>query len=112
MNLTMLGIIGVIALIILLFSRMPVGFVMAFLGFAGFSYAVSLNAGLSLLAIDVFDTFASYDLTVIPLFVFMGQLAYDSGISRRLYDSVYVFMGNSRGGLAIATIAACAGFSC
>jgi len=111
MSLTAIGIIGLIVLVTLLFSKMPVGFVMAFLGFLGFSYVVSLNAGLSLLAKDVFETFSSYSLTVIPLFVFMGQIAFHSGISRRLYDSVYVFMGRYRGGLAIATIGACAGFS-
>jgi len=111
MSLTAIGIIGLIVLVILLFSKMPVGFVMAFLGFLGFSYVVSIDAGLSLLARDVFETFSSYSLTVIPLFVFMGQIAFHSGISRRLYDSVYVFMGHHRGGLAIATIGACAGFS-
>jgi len=111
MSLTTIGIIGLVILVIFLFSKMPVGFVMAFLGFLGFSYVVNLHAGLSLLSRDVFDTFSSYSLTVIPLFVFMGQIAFHSGISRRLYDSVYVFMGHYRGGLAIATIGACAGFS-
>lgn len=111
MSLTTIGIIGLALLVLLLFSKMPVGFVMALLGFLGFSYVVNLTAGLSLLAKDVFETFSSYGLTVIPLFVFMGQIAFHSGISRRLYDSVYVFMGHYRGGLAIATIAACAGFS-
>ncbi|MBD3307020.1 TRAP transporter large permease subunit [candidate division KSB3 bacterium] len=98
-------------MIILLFSKMPVGFVMALLGFVGFSYVVSLNAGLSLLARDVFETFSSYNLTVMPLFIFMGQVAFHSGISQRLYNAVYVLMGHYRGGLAIATIGACAGFS-
>ncbi len=111
MSLTEIGIIGLIALVILLFSKMPVGFVMAFLGFLGFSYVVSINAGLSLLAKDVFETFSSYSLTVIPLFIFMGQIAFHSGISKRLYDSVYVVMGHYRGGLAIATVGACAAFS-
>jgi C4-dicarboxylate transporter DctM subunit len=111
MSLTTIGIIGLVILVILLFSKMPVGFVMAFLGFLGFSYVVTIHAGLSLVAKDVFETFSSYSLTVIPLFVFMGQVAFYSGISRRLYDSVYVFMGHYRGGLAIATIGACAGFS-
>ncbi|MBW1689870.1 MAG: TRAP transporter large permease [Deltaproteobacteria bacterium] len=111
MSLTTIGIIGLVILVILLFSKMPVGFVMALLGFVGFSYVVTVPAGLSLLAKDVFLTFSSYSLTVIPLFVFMGQIAFHSGISRRLYDSVYVFMGHYRGGLAIATIGACAGFS-
>jgi len=111
MSLTAIGIIGLAFLVILLFSKMPVGFVMAFLGFIGFSYVVTPSAGLSLLAKDVFDTFSSYSLTVIPLFVFMGQIAFYSGISKRLYDSVYALMGHRRGGLTIATIAACAGFS-
>jgi tripartite ATP-independent transporter DctM subunit len=90
---------------------MPVGFVMGFLGFLGFSYVVNLEAGLSLLARDVFEVFSSYGLTVIPLFVFMGQIAFYSGISRRLYDSAYVLVGSRKGGLAMATVAACAGFS-
>ncbi len=111
MNVTIIGIIGIVLLVVLLFSKMPVGFVMALLGVTGFSYVVSSGAGLSLLARDAFDTFSSYNLTVIPLFIFMGQIAFHSGISRRLYDSVYVFMGHYKGGLAVATIGACAGFS-
>ncbi|MCP4664873.1 MAG: TRAP transporter large permease [Deltaproteobacteria bacterium] len=111
MSLTAIGIIGIIVLIILLFSRMPVGFVMGFLGFLGFSYVRGIEPGLSLLASDVFDVFSSYGLTVVPLFVFMGQIAFHAGISKRLYDSAYVLVGNRKGGLAMATVGACAGFS-
>lgn len=111
MSLSTIGIIGIVLLLIGLFSRMPVGFVMALLGLAGFSYVVNFEAGLSLLARDVWDTFSAYGLTVIPLFVFMGQLAYQSGISRRLYHAAHVIVGNRPGGLAMATIGACAGFS-
>jgi len=111
MSLTAIGIIGIAILIVLLFSNMPVGFVMGFLGFLGFSYVVNVDAGLALLARDVWDVFSSYGLTVIPLFVFMGQIAFHSGISRRLYDSAYVFLGHRPGGLAMATVGACAGFS-
>lgn len=111
MSLTAIGILGIIILIIMLFSNMPVGFVMGLLGFLGFAYVRGLNPGLSLLARDVFDVFSSYGLTVVPLFVFMGQIAFYSGISRRLYDSAYVLLGNLRGGLAMATVGACAGFS-
>ena len=111
MSLTTIGIIGIIILVILLFSNMPVGFVMGFVGFLGFSYVRGLNPGLSLLARDVFEVFSSYGLTVIPLFVFMGQIAFHAGISRRLYDSAYVLLGHRRGGLAMATVGACAGFS-
>ncbi len=111
MSLTTTGIIGIIILVILLFSNMPVGYVMGFLGFIGFSYVVNLHAGLNLLAMDVWDVFSSYSLTVIPLFVFMGQIAFHAGISRRLYDSAYVLLGHRKGGLAMATVGACAGFS-
>jgi C4-dicarboxylate transporter DctM subunit len=111
MSVTTIGIIGIIVLVFLLFSRMPVGFVMGFLGFLGFCYVVNVNAGLSLIARDAFDIFSSYGLTVVPLFVLMGQVAFHSGISRRLYDSAYVVMGSRKGGLAMATVAACAGFS-
>jgi len=111
MSLTTVGIIGIIILVILLFSKMPVGFVMGFLGFLGFSYVVALGPGLSLLARDVFEVFSSYGLTVLPLFVFMGQIAFHAGISRRLYDSAYVLLGSRKGGLAMATVGACAAFS-
>ncbi|MFZ7112743.1 MAG: TRAP transporter large permease [Desulfatiglandales bacterium] len=111
MSLTAIGMVGIAILIMLLFSNMPVGFVMGFLGFLGFSYVVNVEAGLSLLVRDVWDVFSSYGLTVIPLFVFMGQIAFHSGISRRLYDSAYVFLGHRHGGLAMATVGACAGFS-
>jgi C4-dicarboxylate transporter, DctM subunit len=111
MTLLTIGIIGIIALVVLLYSKMPVGFAMAFLGFIGFGYVVNFDAASSLLARDVWDVFSSYNLTVIPLFVFMGQIAFHAGISRRLYDSAYVLLGHRRGGLAMTTVGACAGFS-
>ena len=111
MSLSTTGIIGIIVLVVLLYSKMPVGFAMGFLGLIGFSYVVNFDAGLNLLARDVWDVFSSYNLTVIPLFVFMGQIAFHAGISRRLYDSAYVLLGHRRGGLAMTTVGACAAFS-
>ena len=111
MSLTAIGIIGILVLIVFLFTNMPVGFVMGLIGFLGFSYIKGFGPGTSLLAQDVFEVFSSYGLTVVPLFVFMGQLSFYSGISRRLYDSAYVIFGSRRGGLAMATVGACAGFS-
>jgi tripartite ATP-independent transporter DctM subunit len=111
MSLTVIGIIGILVLILFLFTNMPVGFVMGLIGFLGFSYIKGFGPGTSLLAKDVFEVFSSYGLTVVPLFVFMGQLSFYSGISRRLYDSAYVLFGSRRGGLAMATVGACAGFS-
>ena len=105
------GIVGIIVLFVLLFSKMPVGFVMALVGCVGFGYVRNFDAALAILARDFFEMFSAYSMTVIPLFVFMGQLSYRSGISRRLFDAAYTLVGNRPGGLAIATVGACAGFS-
>ncbi len=111
MSPTVIGLIGVAALFILIFLRMPVGFVMAAVGFVGFGSVVSFDAAMSIIAKDLFSVFGSYSLTVIPLFVLMGQLAYHSGISKRLFNAAYKFIGHWPGGLAIATIGACAAFA-
>jgi tripartite ATP-independent transporter DctM subunit len=111
MSLTTIGVIGIIVLLILLFSNMPVGFVMAMIGFLGFAYLKGWGPGFSVLTKDFFQMFSAHSLTVIPLFMFMGQISFYSGISRRLYDSAYVLMGARKGGLAMATVAACAGFA-
>jgi len=108
---TVTGIIGLLALFILIFSRMPVGFVMALIGFTGFGYIVNFDAALNLTAKDLFDVFGSYNLTVIPLFILMGQISFHAGISSRLFEVAYKFIGHWPGGMAIATIGACAGFS-
>lgn len=106
-----IGIIGIGVLIVIFLLGMPVGFAMALVGLAGFCYLVTPAAGLSILARDIFSVLSSYSLTVIPMFIFMGAIAYSSGMSRRLYDAGYLIFGQRRGGLAIATIAACAGFA-
>lgn len=111
MSPTIVGLIGIFALLILIFSKMPVGFLMALIGFVGFGFLVSFEASLNLIARDIFAVFGSYNLTVIPLFVLMGQIAFHSGISARLFDTAYKFMGHLPGGLAIATVWACAAFS-
>lgn len=111
MNPTTIGLIGLAILIIVLFSRMPVGFVMALIGVLGFSYVVSWEAGLRIMAKDFFGIFGSYSLTVVPLFILMGQVTFHAGISSRLFDTAYKFVGHLPGGLAMATIGACAGFA-
>ncbi len=105
------GLIGIAVLVFIFLIGMPVGFAMGLVGVAGFCYLRSFDAGLSILARDVWAQFSSYSLTVIPMFVFMGSIAFASGMSRRLYDAGYTMLGRLRGGLAMATIAACAGFA-
>jgi len=111
MSPTVIGIVGITALVVLMFLRMPIGFLMAIIGAFGFSAIVSPDAALNLIAKDMFNAFGSYDLTVIPLFVLMGQVAFHAGISTRLFDAAYKNIGYLPGGLAIATVGACAFFS-
>jgi len=108
---TMMGLASFVVLVLLMFLKIPVGFVMAIVGLAGFGLLVSWDASLNLIARDFFSMFSSYNLTVIPLFVFMGQVAHHSGMSGRLFNTAHKFLGHLPGGLAIATIGACAGFS-
>ena len=105
------GIIGIVILIITFCLSMPVGFAMAFVGLLGFCFLVSPQAGLSLIARDVFSSFSSYSLTVLPMFMLMGAITFATGMSRRLYDTGYTIFGQLRGGLAMATIAGCASFA-
>ena len=106
-----IAIIGVVLLLVLFLLRMPVAYVMGVVGFIGFSYVTSPQGALRLIAKDFFNLFANYDLTVVPMFVLMGSIAFYSGMSKRLYDTAYKFLGQLRGGLALATIVACAGFA-
>ena len=110
MNLDIIGAIGILVLVLTFFSAMPVGFAMALWGIIGFTYVVSLEGGLNIIATDLFNTFNSYTLTVVPMFVLMGSIAFYSGMSERLFNAAYRWIGHVRGGLAMATIAACAGF--
>jgi tripartite ATP-independent transporter DctM subunit len=105
-----IGLVGLALVLILFLSGIELAFVMAIVGFVGFSILRSWNAGLNLLAKDFFDVFASYGFTVIPLFVLMGQVAYNAGIAKRLYNASYKFIGHIPGGLAMATVAGATAF--
>ena len=104
------GILGIVLLLILFLLRMPVSFAMAFVGFVGFAYLSGPGPAMSLLAQDIYHTFSSYPLSVIPMFILMGTFAFASGISQRLYKTTYTWVGQLRGGLTMATVFACAGF--
>lgn len=106
----MIGFIGILVFLALLALRMPIASAMALVGFAGFSYIVSPPVAFSMVAKEVYSTFSSYSLSVIPMFVWMGFLAYYSGIGTKLYVFAYKLMGHYPGGLAIATQVACAAF--
>jgi len=106
-----IAILGLILLFVLMALGMPVSFAMILAGFVGNAYIISTDAAIYMLATNVWDQFSSYGLSVIPLFVLMGQIAYNSGITERLYNAAYKWVGRLPGGLAGTTILSCAGFS-
>ncbi len=110
MNPTWIGVVGIFLMVAMFMTRMPVAYVMALVGFVGFAWLISIQGGLALLSRNIYESFSSYGLTTIPLFILMGQFAFNSGISRRLYDTAYKYTGSTRGGLAMATVAACTAF--
>ena len=105
-----IGLLGLGVLIALFVTGLELSFAMLVVGFLGFAYIVSPEAALNLVAKDIFDSFESYSLTVVPLFILMGQLAFHAGIAKRLYDTANKFVGHISGGLAIATVAGCTVF--
>jgi C4-dicarboxylate transporter, DctM subunit len=106
-----LGLLGIFCMFVLLAFRMYIGMAMALIGFLGLIKLSGIAAASSILGIVPFSEGSSYTLSVIPLFVLMGQFAFISGISSDIYKTVYAWMGHFRGGLAMATIVACAGFA-
>jgi C4-dicarboxylate transporter DctM subunit len=104
------GIIGFGALLLLFIIGVPIAFAMGIVGMAGFMYIVSPTVGLNSPIRQMFEQFTSYPLTVIPMFVLMGTYAFAAGIGRKLFNTAYNVMGQTRGGLAIASIWASAGF--
>jgi tripartite ATP-independent transporter DctM subunit len=105
------GVIGIAILFLLMFFNMPIGFAMAFIGFTGVIYLGSIEAAFAVMGMEPFSQAASYIMSVLGMFILMGEFAFNSGLSERLYYTANKWLGHLPGGLAIATVAACAGFS-
>ena len=106
-----LGIIIICALIILLFSKTLISSALALVGFLGMAFLSGVKSGLGLMGTIPYSTTANYSMCVVPFFLLMGVLAYHAGVSRSLYQSAYKWLGQLRGGLAMATVTACGGFA-
>jgi tripartite ATP-independent transporter DctM subunit len=106
-----IGIIGLAAFFALLVLRMPVAMSMLVTGFVGIAAINGLPAAYATLSAESFEISSYLELSVVPLFVFMGNLAGLSGMSGDLYNAAYAWAGHRRGGLAAATIIGCAGFA-
>lgn len=128
MSMTLLGILGLLSLFVLLGLRFPVALSMIFVGVVGTiaattnklilvgmapeqAFSRGIRTAMSNFSGEAFEAASNYNLLVIPMFVLMGNLAGVSGMSSDLFNAAYRWMGHFRGGLASATIAACAGFA-
>jgi tripartite ATP-independent transporter DctM subunit len=106
-----IGLIGILVFLFLALLGIPLGFAFTAVGVLGIIWLKGLGAGLLILGQAPYEWTASYILTTIPLFILMGQFAFQSGISTDLYRTAYKWMGRLPGGLALATMFACTGFA-
>ena len=103
------ALLGFVAMFALMTLRVPIAFSMSVVGFAGLWWMRSWNAAVASTTTEILDI-AKYTLSVVPLFVLMGNFVTRAGMSRELYTAAYSFIGHKRGGLAMSTVMACAGF--
>jgi tripartite ATP-independent transporter DctM subunit len=111
MNTVLIGVLSFVVLLILVFLHMPISIVMVVVGTIGYALVVNPQAALVKLGTDTFNNAAVYTLSVIPMFLLMGLFLGTSGLARRLFDAFNAWLGHVRGGLAIASITACAFFA-
>ena len=111
MNLVLIGVLGVVIMLALVLMGVNIGLAMALVGFAGIICTSGFKAALSTVGSIPFSQSSSYSMSVIPLFVLMGQLSLYSGLSSGLFGAADKWLGHIKGGLSIATIAACAFFA-
>ncbi|MHB8962535.1 MAG: TRAP transporter large permease subunit, partial [Saccharofermentanales bacterium] len=94
----MIGLLGLILFLVMMAFKVPISFAMLISGFLGFGMLVNFKAAVSMLPSEIYSTFSSYSLSVIPMFVWMGFLAYYSGIGAGLYRFAYTLVGHKKGG--------------
>lgn len=104
------GLTGFAVLLGLMAIRIPIGVAMLVVGLAGYATWTGMPPLLAFLKTSTYYQFSTYSLSVIPLFVLMGEFATQAGMSRALYRTAAAFLGHRRGGLAMASIGGCAAF--
>ncbi len=105
------ALIGFLAVLVLVLMRVPIAFAMGLVGTIGYMQERNFSGAMSMVGRQIMDTAQDYGLSVVPLFILMGLFVNKGGLSRELYQLSNSFLGHMRGGLAMATVVACAGFS-
>ncbi len=106
------GLVGLILMMLLCCLRIPISFSMAIVGIAGYAYMRDWNwtVAFAMTQTKLYETGRNYTLSVVPLFILMGNFVTRAGMSQELFRAAYAFIGHLRGGLAMATVWASAGF--
>jgi C4-dicarboxylate transporter DctM subunit len=106
------GLVGLAAMLVLAFLRLPIAFAMGLVGIVGYAYMRDWNFTIAFAVAQtkIYETGRNYTLSVVPLFILMGNFVTRAGMSQELFRAAYAFIGHLKGGLAMATILACAGF--
>lgn len=111
MSMTLIAMVGILALFALILLKMPISFAMFIVGFFGMLHMTSPMAAYNVISSGIWEQLSTYSLSVIPLFVFMGELLFRSGITEKIFASAYAWIGHRRGSMAITTILSSAGFA-
>jgi tripartite ATP-independent transporter DctM subunit len=106
-----ISLIGFAILLLLIFLGLPLGFAMILVGVCGFAVLRSLSGALAMSSQQIIDISLNFGFSVLPLFVLMGAFVNRANLSQELYDAANSWLGHRRGGLAMATVAACGGFA-
>src|SRR5688572_32922807 len=106
------GLIGLAAMLVVAFLRVPIALAMGVVGIVGYAYLRDWNftTAFAVAQTKIYETGRNYTLSVVPLFILMGNFVTRAGMSQELYRAAYGFIGHLRGGLAMATIVGCGGF--
>ncbi|MBA7696091.1 C4-dicarboxylate TRAP transporter large permease protein DctM [subsurface metagenome] len=107
----LVGLLGIVAVVVLLLLRFWIGAAFIVVGFLGYGYLVGWEKALLMAAFEPFSNIAQYHLTVIPMFILMGAVVANTGVSGDLYNTAHKWIGQLRGGLAMTTVVSCGMFA-
>jgi tripartite ATP-independent transporter DctM subunit len=110
MNPTVLGLLGILLFVVFVILKMPITYAMFLIGFIGVALMTSINTAFNMVSMDIYTNFSSYTLVVVPMFIWMGYLAYYSGLGTKLFNFADKMIGHFHGGIAFATQLSCALF--
>ena len=111
MDPNIIALLGLVVMLLLMFLKMPISFTMFVVGFTGVFLISSPDAAFNLLQAELWTQFSSYSLSIIPLYIFMGEIIFRSGITEKLFVAAYKWVGHLKGGMAATTVLASAGFA-